>query len=154
MFEIGALVTTIKATVELAKSAKDVNDQAQINAAISDIMERLMAVQSELFSKQQENHALLEEVKLLKAKIESDQRFEKYRLQKTPMGYYTMPLRDEFVTEDQPRHSICHVCREKGIRSILSENKFMYACPTCEHKAWKASPPKKGSRGVVKSSLT
>jgi hypothetical protein len=154
MFEIGALVSTIKATVELAKSAKDVNDQAQINAAISDIMERLMTVQSELFNKQQENHALLDEVKLLKAKMENDQRFEQYRLEKTPMGYYFLPLRDEFVTADLPHHSICHVCREKGIRSILSENDYGYTCPTCGHKAWKVSPPQKRSRGVVRSSLT
>lgn len=154
MFEVGALVSTIKATVELAKSAKDVNDQAQINAAISDIMERLMAVQSELFSKQQDNQELIEEVKSLKAQIENNRRFEQYRLEKTPMGYYFMPLRDDFVTSDQPHHSICHVCREKGIRSILTEQDNAYTCPSCKYIAWKVSPPKRRSRNVVPSSYT
>lgn len=154
MVEIGALVATIKSTVELAKSAQDANEQAKVNAAVSDIMERLMTVQSELFAKQQENQALLDEIRQLKDQIESDRRFDQYRLEKTPVGFYFMPLRDELVTVDCPPHSICHVCREKGVLSILSEHENAYTCPSCGHRAWKVSPPKKRSRKVVPPSWT
>jgi len=44
MLDITALATSIKSTFDLAKSAKDVNDQARANAAIIGIMQQLMEV--------------------------------------------------------------------------------------------------------------
>ncbi|OJA04424.1 hypothetical protein [Halomonas sp. QHL1] len=135
MVEVGALVSSIKATVELAKSAKDVNDQAKLNAAVSDIMEKLVAMQSELFAKQQENHTLFEEVKQLKEKIEKDKRFDQYQLEKTALGGYVLTLCDSNSSENHPKHSICPSCREDGRLSILEEGTYSFNCQVCKYTA-------------------
>lgn len=142
MVEVGALVSTIKATVELAKNAKDVNDQARLNAAVSDIMEKLLTMQSDLFDKQQENNALQDEVRKLKEQIESDKRFECYHLQKTALGGFILTLQDAYVSEGNPKHSICPSCRESGRLSILTESPYNFTCQVCKYSAGvKRRPP-------------
>ncbi|MDR5857963.1 hypothetical protein FZZ93_02355 [Halomonas eurihalina] len=148
MVDFASLGTGLRTAYEIARSAKDVNDQARLNSAVADIMEQLTTAQFSLFELQQQHQQLLDENKALRDQIESDRRFSQYRLEQTPAGSYIMPLRDEYVSEEFPQHSICHVCREKGTLSILSEYPNLYICPSCEYKAWKARPQKRSSRVI------
>ncbi|NVF16012.1 hypothetical protein [Vreelandella maris] len=129
--EIGAAVTAVKGALDLARNAKDVNDRAQLNAAMSDIMGKLTTAQSDLLDLLTEHHRLIDENRELKSKLSKEERFDQYRLCKTPVGHYIYELKEEYVNEDKPAHAICVKCREEGLRSTLQEGDYSYYCPTC-----------------------
>lgn len=130
--EIGAAVTAVKGALDLARTAKDVNDRAQLNAAMSDIMDKLTTAQSDLLELLTEHHRLVDENRRLKEKLSKEARFENYYLCKTPVGHYIYKLKEEYVGEGEPSHSVCVKCREDGKRSILQEDDYGYICPTCK----------------------
>ncbi|WP_222105019.1 hypothetical protein [Halomonas sp. SH5A2] len=130
--EIGAAVTAVKGALDLARTAKDVNDRAQLNAAMSDIMDKLTTAQSDLLDLLTEHHRLIDENRELKGQLSKEERFNQYRLSKTPVGHYIYELKEEYVNENQPAHAICVKCREDGLRSILQEDDYGYFCPTCK----------------------
>lgn len=152
--EIGAAVTAVKGALDLARSARDVNDRAQLNAAMSDIMDKLTTAQSDLLELLTEHHRLIDENREMRLKLSQEARFDQYRLERTSQGHFILSLREDLVSTDNPPHAICHVCREKGIKSILNEAEPFYSCPTCKYMAWKVPPaPARGrSRNVVPSS--
>lgn len=135
MVDFVALTSSVKTAFDLAKSVKDVNDQARANAAIIGIMEKLMDVQSTLNATQIEYQALLEEVTRLQAELDDKQRFEDYRLERTPMGDFILTLKEGCVTDDRPPHSICPRCKEDGRLSVLSESEHRLACRACRFSA-------------------
>lgn len=57
----------------------------------------------------------------LREQVSKAQRFESYRLERTVMEDFILILKDKFVNEEQPRHAICHKCREADSLSIMSE---------------------------------
>lgn len=138
MGDFGALIAGVKATADIARSVRDVNDQARINTAVAEMMDKLMDVQGRLATTQVEHLELIEEAKQLKEQVASEQRFERYRLEKTPMGGYVMPLKDEYVTTDCPPHVICHHCRESGRVSIMNEASTQFSCKACGYVARRA----------------
>lgn len=145
--EVGAAVTAIRAAIEAARSARDVHNQAQLDAAVSEIMRELTAAQSDLLSMIVQQQDLVEENRRLKEELAKEARFEQYRLERTPMGGYIMPLKDEHVTDDREAHAICVVCRENGKATPLTEHKLLYRCPVCKAEAWKEpKPPMKVKR--------
>ncbi|MBB3230962.1 hypothetical protein [Halomonas stenophila] len=133
--EVGAAVTAVRAAIEAARAAKDVNDQAQFNAAMSEVMEKLATAQSDLVSLLVQQQELVEENRHLKEKLAKEEQFERYRLSKTPMGHFVHTLKEEHVTEDEPAHAICAVCRQDGRLSILQEDEYRYFCQTCKNVA-------------------
>lgn len=137
MGDFAGLAASLKTTLDLAKAAKDVNDQTRVNVAIAGIMDQLMSVQADLASTQTEYQALLEEVSRLKAALDNEERFQDYRMEKTPMGGYVMPLRDECATDDRPPHAICPQCREDSRLSVMTETEYRYVCPSCQYTAGK-----------------
>ena len=154
--EIGAAVTAVKGALELARTAKNVNDRAQLNAAMSDIMDKLTTAKSEILELLTENQRLLEDNGELRQQLRKEERFNQYLMERTSQGYYILSLKEEFVSTNTPPHAICHVCREKGIKSILNELEDRYSCPVCNYIAWKVppAPARRRSRNVVPSSLT
>nr|WP_298522550.1 hypothetical protein [uncultured Halomonas sp.] len=78
--EVGAAVTAVKAAIDAAKAAKNVNDQAQMNAAIGEIMEKLATAQSDLVSLLVQQQALVEENRRLREYLGREERFDHYRL--------------------------------------------------------------------------
>nr|CDQ33970.1 hypothetical protein BN993_03421 [Virgibacillus halodenitrificans] len=133
--EIGAAVTAVKGALDLARSAKDVNDRAQLNAAMSDIMDKLTTAQSDLLELLTEHHRLIDENRELKGQLSKEERFEQYRLEKTPFGGHVYQLKNEFVDQDNPEHAICAVCKENGRWSPLTKDDAYYICPNpeCRH---------------------
>ncbi|GEK71836.1 MULTISPECIES: hypothetical protein [Halomonas] len=59
--EVGAAVTAIKTALDAARAAKDVHSQAQLDAAVSEIMEKLTTVQTDLLSMVVQQQELVEE---------------------------------------------------------------------------------------------
>ncbi|WFE73117.1 hypothetical protein P8S55_08460 [Halomonas sp. M1] len=133
--EIGATVAAIKGALDLARTAKDVNDQAQLSAAMSDIMGKLTSAQSDLLDLLTEHHRLIDENRELKGKLSKEERFEHYRLKETELGGFVLELKDEHVTEDNPKHNICPACREEGKKSVMTKGSVYYTCSTCDYKA-------------------
>lgn len=136
MVDIVSLGAGLKAAYEIARAAKEVNDQARLNTAISEIMEQLTSAQFGLFEMQQQHQELIDENRHLMEKLQKEERFERYRLVETPMGDYIRELKEEYVTEDEPAHAICVHCREDGRLSILSNEDLRYRCRHCQRSAW------------------
>lgn len=151
MVDFVALTGSIKTAFDLARSAKDVNDQARANVAVIGIMEQLMEVQSQLSSTQVEYQALLEEVSRLKSELDDKRRFDNYRLERAPMGGYIFTLKAGCVTEDCPPHSICPRCKEDGRLSVLTDTEYRFDCPACPFVAGKKPRPPRNQRRVVHS---
>jgi Zn ribbon nucleic-acid-binding protein len=154
MVDFVTLTGGIKTAFDLARSAKDVNDQARANAAVIGIMEQLMEVQSHLSATQVEYQALIEEVARLKSELDDKRRFDDYRLERTPMGGYIFTLKEECVTDDRPPHSICPRCKEDGRLSPLSESSYRFDCPACPFVAGKKPRPPRNKRSVVHPGFT
>ncbi|WP_404472095.1 hypothetical protein LG301_15725 [Vreelandella venusta] len=133
--EIGAAVTAVKGALDLARNAKDVNDRAQLNAAMSDIMGKLTTAQSDLLDLLSEHYRLLDENRDLKQKLTKEERFEKYQMEKTAQGHFVMKLKDEFISDGNPPHAICHLCKDSGKFTIMDEGKGYYVCPACNYIA-------------------
>lgn len=154
MVDFVALTSSVKAAFDLAKSAKDINDQVRTNEAVVGVMEQLMEVQSRLSSMQVEYQALLEETTRLKAELDDKKRFEDYRMERTPMGGYILTLKENCVTEDNPPHSICPLCKEDGRLSPLAESEYRFDCPACQFIAGKKPRPARHRRRTVHPGFT
>ncbi|MEA3251839.1 MAG: hypothetical protein U9Q35_09770 [Pseudomonadota bacterium] len=134
MIDALALFSSIRTTIDIARSAKDVSDQARVDAAMTEITQKLMEIQ-------QQNQSLFDENKRLKDKIENDKRFDRYRLEKTEGGEFILGVRSECLGEGEPLHFICFKCREDGFLSPLSESKEFYRCDRC-HGSYRRVPPR------------
>ena len=89
MVEIGAALTALRTAYDTAKAAKEVNDQASLNAAVSNIMERLTSAQFTLTEVLQEHHALLDENRRLR---EAQAKEARCRVPDDQMSYRSSPL--------------------------------------------------------------
>ncbi len=99
-------------------------------------MEKLASSQTDLVALLAENHELIDENRRLREKLQKTERFERYRLEQTPMGDFILQLKDKHVTDEEPTHAICTYCREEGKLSYLSEGSHRYRCRTCLRSAW------------------
>ncbi len=149
MVDIVSLGAGLKAAYEIARSAKDVNDEARLNTAISEIMEQLTSARFGLLEMQQQHQQLLDENRELKSLLERKQRFDKYRLERTPTGDMVMPLKDEFISSDEPAHVICPACKEDERVSIMTEDEYWYRCTSCKYLAGKKKRPPSSRRGPM-----
>ena len=149
MVDIVSLGAGLKAAYEIARSAKDVNDQARLNTAIIEIMEQLTSAQFGLFEMQQQHQRLLDENRELKSLLEHQQRFDKYRLERTAVGDLVMPLKDEFISSDEPAHAICPACKEDQRVSVMTEDEYWYRCSSCKYIAGKKKRPPSSRPGPM-----
>jgi len=149
--EIGAAVTAVKGALELARTAKDVNDRAQLNAAMSDIMDKLTSAQSDLLELLSEHYRLIDENRDLKQRLSKEERFILYRLERTATGDFVMTLKDEYVSTELPAHVICPKCKEDDRLSVMNEAEYWYRCSSCKYVAGiKRQPPlRRGGPGIV-----
>lgn len=147
--EVGAAITAIKAAIDAARAAKDVHDQAQLDAAISEITKELTNAQSDLLSMIVQQQELVEENRRLREEMAKEARFERYRLVETPMGDFILQLKEEHVTDEEPAHAICTYCSEEGRLSYLSKGSHRYRCSACRRSAWIEPLPKGRSSRTI-----
>ncbi|OLO06654.1 hypothetical protein BTW08_15980 [Salinicola sp. MH3R3-1] len=140
MVEIGAALTALRTAYDTARAAKDVNDAAALNAAVSDIMERLTSAQFTLTEVLQEHHALLDQVRQLREAQAREARFDRYHLEQTRRGYFVLRLDERQAGPYEPNHAICPRCKEDGKLAVMMENDEVLECITCRYSAWKEYP--------------
>ncbi|WP_108447889.1 hypothetical protein [Halomonas sp. BN3-1] len=150
MVDFVSLGKGLKTAYEIARSAKDVNDQAKLNTAIADIMEQLTSAQFSLFEMQQ-HQELIDENRQLKDQLERAARFDKYQLQQTSTGDYVLVLKDEFAVDGTPKHVICPVCKEDERLAVMTEDGHWYRCSSCKYVAGKKKlpPPRRRTGPMV-----
>lgn len=141
MVDFASLGTGLKAAYEIARSAKDVNDQAKLNSAIAEIMEQLTTAQFSLFEMQQQHQAVIDENSQLKERLAKEARFDRYQLEQTPTGHFVLMFKKEDKTDGSPEHAICPVCKEDERLSVMPEDEYWYRCPTCDYVAGKKKQP-------------
>ncbi|WP_136254171.1 hypothetical protein [Onishia niordana] len=151
MVDFASLGTGLKAAYEIARSAKDVNDQAKLNSAIAEIMEQLTSAQFSLFEMQQQHQELIDENRQLKDQLEKAARFDKYQLQQTSTGDYVLVLKEEFAVDGTPKHAICPVCKEDERLAVMTEAEYWYRCSSCKYLAGKKKqpPPRRRTGPIV-----
>ncbi|WP_372373245.1 hypothetical protein ACDI10_16395 [Vreelandella venusta] len=142
MTGIGEAVAAVRGAYVLARSAKDITDKVKLDTAVSEVLDALGNAQSALLELQQQHFELIDENRNLRQKLSQEERFEKYRMEKTPKGGFVLKLKKEFVSDDEPSHAICHVCKESGKVTVMNESSFSYSCPACQYVARiKDTPP-------------
>jgi len=129
MVDILAIGSGLKTAYELARAAKDVDDKVRVDTAISKIMDQLTAAQFGLFEMQQQYQQLIDENRELREQISKEERFNQYRLKETQQGGFVLELKDEYVTEDNPKHAICQLCSQEGRLTPLNKDPQYYHCP-------------------------
>lgn len=76
--ETATAIESIKAAISIVRGMKSLDDRTAVNAAIIDIQAALLDAQQEMFS-------LQETIQLLKARIESLERFDPERFELVPL---------------------------------------------------------------------
>lgn len=140
MTGIGEAVAAVRGAYALARSAKDITDKVKLDTAVSEVLDALGNAQSALLELQQQYFELIDENRNLKRQLSQEERFEKYRMEKTPKGGFILKLKEEYISDDEPPHAICHVCKESGKFIVMNESELSYTCPTCQYAARIKSP--------------
>lgn len=92
------------------------------------MLDALGNAQSALLELQQQHFEILDENRQLKEQLSKETRFDRYFIEKTPLGGFVLRLKPEEVTAQEPDHRACPSCKEQERLSLLSEGKFSYDC--------------------------
>jgi hypothetical protein len=132
--ELLAGLSAFKAMLDLAKGLKDINDSTARNAVAIELQEKILAAHAQ-------QAALVEKVGELEkvvARFETWEREkQRYRLKELVPGLFAYALK-RTETNGEPAHALCANCYERGVKSILQDNKkssiFDHAleCPFCK----------------------
>ena len=135
------IASGIKATIELAKTVKDIAGEAQIKQKSIELYDSIISLQSNIMSIQTSYHQALQEKHSLEKKLMDIEGWEKekakYSLVKIGEGVHVFSLkREHHVT--MPPHYICPNCYHEDKQSILqadyvSNNNTQYKCPRCKN---------------------
>lgn len=142
--EVSAIVTGIKATIEVAKGLKSSYDAHTITQAQSEILERLLAIQMDALALQEKHSTLINEKDELAKKLVQFEQWEKteseYELQEIERGKFVYSSKNSQQSK-KPTHWLCTQCWEDRKKSILqashhTESEAEYICPRCKIKSW------------------
>lgn len=150
--EISALISGIKATIDIAKGLKSAHDSHTIVQAQSDILEQLTNLRMDALTLQDKTSALIQERDELQKKLIEFEKWQKteskYHLEQVERGKFVYSPNDA-KSPEQPSHWLCTNCwsnREKSIlqASFHDEYEAYYSCPRCKteiHFRFKQRPP-------------
>jgi len=123
MIEAATIFTALKAIGEIAKSFVGIRDAAMIGAKTSELMSKILEVQTFAFEEQLVKKSLSEQIGALEKEILNFKNWEaektKYYLRSIGLGAVVYALKDEPMNEGEPFHQICAHCYEKQCKSIL-----------------------------------
>lgn len=128
MTGIGEAVSAVRGAYAVARAAKDVTDKVKLDTAVSEVLDALGNAQSALLELQQQHFELLDENRQMREQLAREARFDRYYVEKTPLGGFVLRLKPEEVTPQQPDHRACPNCREHGRLSMLAEEDLFYRC--------------------------
>ena len=136
--EASAIVTSIKATIEIVKGLKSSNDSHTITQVQTDILEKLFAIQMDALALQEKHSALIDDKEEL---IKKNEQFEQWRNTeseyelkelKTGIFVYSYKNSQQSVV---PMHWLCPQCWNDRKKSILQSgfhDENVYECPQCK----------------------
>lgn len=147
---IGAAIGSLKATVDLARTAVAARDDAKIAAATQALNDRIIDVQNAALHLQEkqstardEIEALKDEARQLRAQIADLEKKRndrsRYRLHEFPgQGTFVLAL-DESVDGAGPAHYICQPCMDNRSQKNVLQRGSRYGsvflkCPSCEEE--------------------
>ena len=121
--EIGAALSSLSATLGLAKSALEARDEAKIKAALADFNEKHLALYTaalhlaeKLATAQTALGDLQREAAELRAQRDDRARYALYEVKPGHFAYRSTPSADR---PNDPPHYLCQTCYDKGVKSVL-----------------------------------
>jgi hypothetical protein len=127
----------IKGALDIAKTLKDVRDEALIATKVSDLMALMIQAQSHASAAYARETELAQRIRDLEAKVASFQKWEtekqRYELVKASGGARVYAIK-ESERGVEPTHYICPACYERGQKMIFQfarkyEGGPVHACP-------------------------
>ncbi len=140
MGAVAAMVTSIKAAVEITKAMIGIRDGAMIQSKVIELNATILSAQSSAFEANAAQSALLERVRNLEtliAKLEAwDAEKQRYDLTEIGDGAFAYVVKSS-MRGTEPVHCICGQCYQGGYKSILQSTQNLYgsvtlACPRCK----------------------
>jgi len=147
---ISATLTSLKTTVELARTAVAMRDDVKLAEATQALNDRIIDVQNAALQLQEKQSAARDEIEALKdearqlrtqiAELEQKRNERsRYRLHEFPEeGTFVLAL-DESVRGADPAHYVCQPCMDnKAQKNVLQRSseygRVLLQCPGCEKK--------------------
>jgi len=139
MVEFTTFISSITALTQIAKGLQSFRDQQQIAQATSDLLERILAIQGDGLSLQQQYFSLLQEKDIVEKKLQEFEKWQtiesQYSLFRTEFGKIVYSP-NESNKSSEPKHWLCANCFSKREKSILQPRhegmQFMFVCYNCK----------------------
>lgn len=129
MIEFGALISGLGTSLEIAKTLSTLKGENERAIAVAELTRSIADTQNQLLATLGECVRLTQENSDLKKQLEKDQRFDRYCIRKVEYsGDVIFTLKGEFVTQEEPAHDICPLCKEAGRVSYLAKDELYYRC--------------------------
>ncbi|MBD8556311.1 hypothetical protein IFT84_17525 [Rhizobium sp. CFBP 8762] len=138
--EIGAAITSLKTAFDIAKSINDLVKNAEVQAAVMGLQQKILEAQSSALSANERDDQLRRQIEALSAEVTSlknwDAEKAKYDLLELDPGFYGFVLKDE-ERGQQPYFALCPNCFEANKKSILHQspdlnvNLRTWSCAAC-----------------------
>lgn len=129
MIEFGALISGLGSSLEIAKTFSTLKGENERAIAVAELTRSIADAQAQLLATMNECFKLTAENQELKKQLERDQRFDRYCMRKTEYsGDVIFTLKSDFVTQEEPAHDICPLCKEAERISYLAKSEHYYQC--------------------------
>ncbi len=136
-----ALITSIKAAMDIVNILKSSHDDHTISKAQSEIFDRLLAIQANAAILQEKHSALVNEKNELAEKVMQFEQWVKteseYELKKLTCGILVYSYKSS-QNSKKPMHCLCPNCWEDRKKSILqiirkTSDGIVYCCYRCKY---------------------
>jgi hypothetical protein len=121
-------ISGFKATMDMVKALKDIDDRTRRNEIAIELGEKILAAHAAQTALLESESALKKEVAELKAWEADKQRYELKDLWKGFFAY----VPKEGMENGEPPHGLCTNCYQKGFKSILQNSGH----PTHHDRTW------------------
>jgi len=128
MSAIAGAFTSLRASIEIARAIKDIDDANLIRTKVSELTDQIIDAQQSTLKAQMEQAELMERVRTLEAEIAKLKAWDKekgrYGLKEIQPGLFVYGLKAG-EERDEPPHSLCPTCFNRGQKSILQQEMRM-----------------------------
>ena len=131
---------SIKGALDIAKTIKDVRDEAALATQVSDIMHSMIDAQAHASAAYARETELTQRIRELEAQVASFEKWEaekqRYQLERVGSGTFAYRLK-ESERRGEPTHYICQPCYERGKKMIFQftqeyDRGPVHQCPGCK----------------------
>jgi len=159
---LATAASSFGATINIAKAALEIRDFNATGAAISEMTQKLLDLQSQLlavnasfFELQQERVALAEKVRVLEEQRSQRERYSLFEIGTGVFVYrFNAPPEGSGAGtpgQQEPAHFLCQACWDRGSKSVLQNwTNGGWKCLPCNINLWerRAKPVQRTTRGI------